>query len=98
VAVSVSAQAQAQVGGGEAVTSVVTSRTVHTEVARRLGHGGGLRGAAPPAQPAPPAIAGPGAVTATSTARPILDLGLILAVVLALVAMGFATRRWSEVG
>jgi hypothetical protein len=96
--VAVSVSALAQVGGGEAVTSVVTSRTVHTEVARRAGHGGGLRRAAAPAQPAPSAIAGPAAVAATSTALPTLDLALILAGVLALVVMGFATRRWSEVG
>jgi hypothetical protein len=96
--VAVSVSALAQVGGGEAVTSVVTSRTVHTEGARRAGHGGGLRRAAAPAQPAPPAIAGPAAVAATSTALPTLDLALILAGVLALVVMGFATRRWSEVG
>ena len=97
-AVSVSVSALAQVGGGEALASVATSRTVQTEVPRRLRHGGGLRGVAAPAQPAPPAIAGPGAIAATSTALPTLDLTLALAGVLVLVAIGFAARSWSEVG
>jgi hypothetical protein len=97
-AVSVSVSALAQVGGGEALASVATSRTVRTEVPRRLSHGGGLQGAAAPAQPAPPPIAEPGAIAATSTALPTLDLTLALAGVLVLVAIGFAARSWSEVG
>ena len=97
VSVSVSVSALAQVGGGEALASVATSRTVQTEVARQFRHGG-LRGAAAPAQPAPPVIAGPGAIAATSTALPTLDLTLALAGVLVLLAIGFAARSWSEVG
>jgi hypothetical protein len=99
-AVSVSVSALAQVGGGEALASVATSRTVQTEVTRRRHHGVRRRSAAAPAHPAMPltAASAPDAVTASSTAVPTFELVAALALLLGLASAGLAVRRRHRVG
>jgi hypothetical protein len=91
------------VGGvvGEIACSSINISHIHgRRCGRRARRGDRRASAATPTPFTPTAIAAPdaGALARASTAVPTLDLALALAGVLVLAALGFATRRWSEVG